>query len=161
MFDEAGAHHVFEGFGDQSETVLGVDLPPDLPAEDGGRIEEHDATHRRVHGGIEKGQAAQAELLHRIASGQRGLADASARSPWTSWTTARNSPCLVPKWCDSAPRVTPARSTISSWPAPAKPHSANRARPASRRARRVVADAFGLCPSEGVAVPLFLRPGGC
>ena len=43
-------------------------------------------------------------------SGERMAAVAMrpARSDWTSSTTARKRPCLVPKWWERAPRVTPA-----------------------------------------------------
>ena len=60
---QSGVHDVFEGFGHESQTVDGVHLPPRLPAENGGGVEQDDAPHGAVHGGVEEGHAPEAQLL--------------------------------------------------------------------------------------------------
>src|SRR5262249_3906506 len=52
----------------------------------------------------------------------------------TTSYAARNSSSLEVKWWYSAPRVTPARSAMSSRPAPANPRSANSSQAASSSA---------------------------
>ena len=53
----------------------------------------------------------------------------------SSSKTARNSASLSAKWWYSAPRVTPARSTMASRPVAAYPSRANSSRAACTRAR--------------------------
>ncbi len=70
-----GLHAVLEDFGHEAEPVGGVDLTPFLPSENRRRVEQHDAPHRRVQGGVEEGQTPETKVRHGIVSAHGGGGD--------------------------------------------------------------------------------------
>src|SRR5437879_5080154 len=54
---EAGVHGFLEARPHESEAILGVDLPPGSPSQDGRTVDQHDALDRWLGAGVKEGLA--------------------------------------------------------------------------------------------------------
>ncbi len=70
--------------GDQPQIVLGVDLAPALPSQDGQRVDQHDALHGGVEARVEEGVAAGERRACRLQDGGEQLMSVLLQEFWRS-----------------------------------------------------------------------------
>ena len=100
----------------EAETITAGQVPPRLPAEHGGRVEQDDALDLWLRAGVEEQPGTTRSAPTGSASTPAAPAIRSAISASTSSATAANRSALSRNWWYMAPRVTPAARTISSVP---------------------------------------------
>src|SRR5205823_6265948 len=93
--DLPGLDRRLQGGLDEAEAEAQADLPPALPAEHRGRVEQRDALHRGVLTGVEEGLGARLQGLHGIPRGGHRRGRAGPASP-ALFATGAESPAPAP-----------------------------------------------------------------